>query len=278
METTLSVRRLSAPDNDAVVRLLDSEPLAGAFVADRLEVLGWSRSNRLYGYGRGGELTAVCLSGTNLVPVGCDDAAADAFADMARREGRQCSSIVGAGTAVRRLWRGLRPYWGEARAVREHQPLLMIDHPPAVAPDPFVRRSTRADVPAVFPAAVAMYTEEVGVSPLADRSGASAYRDRLEFLVALGRSYVRIDHGRVVFKAEVALQTRHTAQIQGVWVAPHLRGRGLAAPCMAAVITDALHRHAPTVSLYVNDFNAPALRTYRRCGMREAGELATVLF
>ncbi|HEY1175541.1 MAG TPA: DUF4081 domain-containing protein, partial [Phytomonospora sp.] len=168
METTLPVRLLSAPDNDAVARLLDAEPLAGAFVADRLATHGWSRGNRLYGYSRGGALMAVCLSAANLVPVGCDEAAADAFADVARREGRQCSSIVGAGPAVRRLWRGLRPYWGEARAMREHQPLLVTDRPAPVAPDLFVRRSTRADLPAIFPAAVAMYTEEVGVSPLAD--------------------------------------------------------------------------------------------------------------
>ncbi|MEV0650553.1 GNAT family N-acetyltransferase [Phytomonospora sp. NPDC050363] len=278
METTLPVRLLSAPDHDAVARLLDAEPLAGAFVADRLATHGWSRGNRLYGYSRGGELLAVCLSAANMVPVGCDEAAVDAFVDLARREGRQCSSIVGAGPAVRRLWRGLRPYWGAARAVREHQPLLVTAEPSPIDADLYVRRSVRSDVPALFPAAVAMYTEEVGVSPLADRSSAAAYRDRLEYLVSAGRSYSRIDNGRVVFKAEIAVLTRHTAQIQGVWVAPDLRGRGLAAPCMAAVVADALRRHAPTVSLYVNDFNVPALRTYRRCGMREVAELATVLF
>ena len=278
MSATLPVRLLSAPDHDAVTRLLDAEPYTGAFVADRLATHGWSRGNRLYGYSRGGVLTAVCLSSANLVPVGCDEEAVDAFIGHARREGRQCSSIVGPSDAVRRLWWGLRPYWGEARAVRERQPLMWTDRPAPIAPDPYVRRTRRSDVRALFPAAVAMYTEEVGVSPLADAAGGAAYRDRLEYLVSAGRSYARIDHGRVVFKAELAVLTRHTAQVQGVWVAPELRGRGLAAPCMAAVIADALASHAPTVSLYVNDFNAPAVRTYVRCGMRQVGELATVLF
>jgi hypothetical protein len=47
---------------------------------------------------------------------------------------------------------------------------------------------------------------------------------------------------------------------------------------MAAVTRDALHRVAPTVSLYVNDYNAPARRVYARCGFTSAGEFATVLF
>jgi predicted GNAT family acetyltransferase len=47
---------------------------------------------------------------------------------------------------------------------------------------------------------------------------------------------------------------------------------------MAAVVRDALRRVAPTVSLYVNDYNTPARRVYARCGFREVGSFATVLF
>jgi predicted GNAT family acetyltransferase len=72
--------------------------------------------------------------------------------------------------------------------------------------------------------------------------------------------------------------TRHTAQIQGVWVAPEWRGRGLASRGMAAVVKDALRRSAPTVSLYVNDYNHAARRVYARCGFRRVGTFATVLF
>ena len=35
--------------------------------------------------------------------------------------------------------------------------------------------------------------------------------------------------------------------------------------------------HADTVSLYVNDYNAPALATYRRIGMERVGTFATIL-
>ena len=67
----------------------------------------------------------------------------------------------------------------------------------------------------------------------------------------------------------------NVCQVQGVWLDPSLRGRGLAAPAMAAAVRLA-RTVAPTVSLYVNDFNLPARATYARVGFRDIGEFATV--
>jgi predicted GNAT family acetyltransferase len=46
---------------------------------------------------------------------------------------------------------------------------------------------------------------------------------------------------------------------------------------MAEVLVRALEL-APTASLYVNDFNVAARRLYARVGMRQVGELSTILF
>ncbi len=122
-----------------------------------------------------------------------------------------------------------------------------------------------------------MYTEEVGVPPTLD-GGDRAYRDRVADLIRGRRTYARFADGKVIFKAELAAVTRHTVQVQGVWVAPEWRGRGIATHAMAAVVRDALRRVAPTVSLYVNDYNHAARRVYARCGFRRVGTFATVLF
>jgi hypothetical protein len=47
---------------------------------------------------------------------------------------------------------------------------------------------------------------------------------------------------------------------------------------MAAVVAACLRDLAPAVSLYVNDFNAPARRSYERVGFKEVGTFASVLF
>src|SRR5262249_41150325 len=132
------------------------------------------------------------------------------------------------------------------------------------------------EIDALFPAAVAMYTSEVGVSPVTSDGGRD-YRERLSELVRARRAYAKFVAGRVVFKAELAVVTRHTAQVQGVWVAPAGRGGGLGTAAMSTVVRDTLRRVAPSVSLYVNDYNAPARRVYERCGFRRAGTFATVL-
>ena len=81
-----------------------------------------------------------------------------------------------------------------------------------------------------------------------------------------------------MFKAEIGAATPFSCQVQGVWVDPSLRGRGISVPAMAATVRLARTHIAPVVSLYVNDFNTVARRTYESCGFRQHATFATVLF
>jgi predicted GNAT family acetyltransferase len=277
---TIPVRHLAEADRAGVERLLDAHPIASAQVTERIEMrgLGWRADGRLYGYGgarRAPESLLWC--GGQVTPLGADAAAVAAFAELAGGQPRMCASLVGPADAVLDLWGRLRPHWGPERTVRVQQPLLLLENPPSVSADPLVRHVRPDEVDMLFPAAVAMYTEEVGVSPVSD-DGGRGYRGRIGEMVRAGRSYARIVDGSVVFKAELAVITRHTAQLQGVWVDPSWRGRGVATAALATVVRDALRRVAPTISLYVNDYNAPARRVYERLGFRQVGTFATVLF
>jgi predicted GNAT family acetyltransferase len=274
------VRVLRDADRQQVDAVLDSEPVAGAFVAARVAAHGvsrWRLGAYLWGYAPEGRIESLCYSGANLVPVGASSAALRAFASMAREQGRICSSIVGPAESVLPLWSDLEPEWGAARDVRARQPLLATNRPAPVPVDSSVRRAEMRDFEALMPACVAMYTEEVGVSPLGWDGGAT-YRARVAELIRAGRSYVRVEDGEVVFKAELGAVSRHACQVQGVWVRPEWRGKGIATGGVAAVVADALAGVAPMVSLYVNDYNAAARAVYDRCGFSQVGTFATVLF
>jgi predicted GNAT family acetyltransferase len=275
---TATARVLDDADRAVVERLLESEPIAAAQVADRVHAMGVARrlDSRVLGYGSRTRLESLCWHGANLIPVSAGESAVEAFADHAANHPRLCSSLVGEADAVLSLWRRMADTWGPARDVRPSQPLLATWVPPPVPPDRSVRLVRQHEIDKLFPAAVAMYTEEVGVSPMAGDGGRD-YRNRLAELVRSKRSYAKFLGGRVIFKAELAVVTRHTAQVQGVWVAPEWRGRGLGTVAMSAVVHDALHRVAPSVSLYVNDYNVSARRVYDRCGFRTVGTFATVL-
>ena len=257
------------------------DPVANVFVGARLEGTGVGArrgGGELWGYCDDGQLAAVCYAGANLVPAGANADAAAQFAQRALRRPRRCSSLVGPADAVDVMWEILGPEWGPAREVRTPQPLMAIDALASGVPvDPGVRLVRPDEIETLLPACIAMFTEEVGVSPVAVDGGA-LYRARVTELVTTGRAFARIEAGRVLFKAEVGSATRAACQVQGVWVQPELRGRGLGTAGTAAVVQLALSDVAPVVSLYVNEFNTPALAAYRRVGFRQVGVFTSVLF
>ncbi|MER8068734.1 GNAT family N-acetyltransferase [Streptomyces sp. NPDC094034] len=281
MLTQTTTRVLEPSELDAALAILESEPVENAFVTSRVQVAGldpWRLGGEMWGWYADGRLRSLCYSGANLVPICATPEAVRAFADRARRAGRRCSSIVGPAGPTAQLWRLLEPNWGPAREIRAHQPLMVTERiPTAIAPDPLVRRIRKTELEVIMPACVAMFTEEVGVSPLAG-DGGLLYQARVAELVGAGRSFARIDDGRVIFKAEIGAATTRACQIQGVWVDPEFRGRGLSEAGMAAVVRYALADVAPVVSLYVNDYNTPARAAYRRVGFREVGAFMSVLF
>lgn len=262
-----------------VLALCRRNPAVNAFVEHRAlttDLEPRRLGGVVWGYLDGDELVSACHVGANLVTVESTVDAVVAFADQAARSPRGCSSLVGPASSVLAMWERLEPAWGPAREVRAEQPFMVIGGPSPVRPDPAVRRLTIDDFDVIYPASVAMFTEEVGISPEAD--GADYYRARVAQLLSRGWSFARIEDGRVLFKADVGLATPQVCQVQGVYVDPQWRGQGLAAPGMAAVVQLARAEVAPVVSLYVNAGNAAARAAYERAGFVQTGTFSTVLF
>jgi predicted GNAT family acetyltransferase len=281
MLTRHGVRVLGPADLEEFLELTDRDPVVNVFAAHRARTTNleprWLGGEVWGRYDIDGSLRSACHVGANLVPVEADAEDAQAFAERALTRGRTVSTLVGPQDAVRVIWDRVAGAWGRPRDLRWDQPHLEIAGEALVEADPLVRRTTMDDAPQLYPACVAMYTEEVGVSPESG-GGGELYRTRVHQLIARGWSFARIERGEVVFKAEVAYTTPRAAQIQGVWVTPERRGQGLAAAGMAAVVRQVRREIAPVVSLYVNDFNAPARAAYERVGFRRTATFATIMF
>jgi predicted GNAT family acetyltransferase len=274
------VRVLDDRYRQEVLSILDADSIANVFVASRVHTIGLDQARlgaQMWGYIHDSRLRSLCYAGANLVPVAATSEAVQAFAERARTQGRRCSSIVGPIDAVSELWETLEPYWGPPRAIRHVQPVMATSATPAVAPDPAVRRVRMEEFDIIYPACVAMFTEEVGISP-SSGDGGVLYRARVAELIRAGRSFARIENGRVIFKAEVGAVTPYACQVQGVWVDPALRGNGISVHGMATLVNEALRSIAPTVTLYVNDYNAPARAAYRRVGFTDVDTFMSVLF
>ena len=280
LTTRHGVRVLGPEDLPDFVRLVALDPVVNVFADYRARTTNleprWL-GGEVWGRFIDGRLAAACHVGANLVPIQASEDDARVFAERALTRGRSVSTIVGPQAGVRTLWNGVSGAWGRPRETRWNQPHLEIAEPPRIEADPRVRVTTMDDLAVVYPACVAMYTEEVGVSPESG-GGADLYRTRVGQLISRGWSFAGFDRGRLVFKAEVACASPSAAQVQGVWVPPDRRGEGIGARGMAAVVELVLRDVAPVVALYVNEYNLPARRIYERVGFRQTATFATVMF
>ncbi|MBV8349213.1 MAG: GNAT family N-acetyltransferase [Mycolicibacterium sp.] len=265
-----------ARDAGAVRRVLEADPVGSCMVAARVADHGIDPA------AIGGELwtrrgpdESLCYAGANLIPLRGMPADLGAFADKALGTARRCSSLVGRAELVLPLWRRLEHTWGPPRDVREHQPLMAMASAPSCPMDAGVRQVRIDELDAYLVAAIDMFIGEVGVDPrLGD--GGRGYRRRVAGLIAAGRAWARFERGEVIFKAEIGSQSPAVGQIQGVWVHPEHRGRGLGTAGTAAVVA-AVVGGGRIASLYVNNFNTVARAAYAHVGFAQVGTFATVL-
>ncbi|RAX50512.1 GNAT family N-acetyltransferase [Arthrobacter sp. AQ5-05] len=274
------IRVLDDADTASLRALVSADPVANIFMDAQLSVTGSARpglgGSLVIGRFEGALLVSACWIGANIVPINITDADAEEFGLAVRSLNRTFASCFGPADAVMGMWKVLAEGPQQAFSVRPSQPLMTLTGTPAIEPNRTLRASHAGEYELVLPACAKMFEEELGYSPLAN--GGSFYRSRVRSLIHSGHSLIDLDEGGAVrFKAELGTVTTRATQIQGVWMNPEHRGKSLAAGYMAAVADYAL-RLAPTTSLYVNDYNAPAIATYRKVGFEEVGEFATILF
>ena len=223
---------------------------------------------------RDGTVRGVVYYGAQLVVAGDDSAALDAFAIDARKY-PGLRSFVGPKRAVDGIWNRVKSWHPAPVLVREHQPLYALWPQSLEAiPDVDVRPARSDEAELVADHSARMILGELGYDPRAQRSTFVAGVRRA---IEAGTWWVWIAEDGLRFQCNVGVRTAVTAQVQGVWTPEPVRGRGYATSALAA-ISRRLLETTPTVSLYVNDFNADAIELYDRIGYSRVGELATYLF
>ena len=158
------------------------------------------------------------------------------------------------------------------KACREH--LLELQAPVALEEEVAgLRLATPEDLEAILPIHAQMAFEESGVNPLdTDPDG---FRQRYLRRIEKQRSWVRMDSGNVVFKAEIVSQTPHVAYLEGVWVNPENRSQGEGTNCVLQ-LSKQLLTHSESVCLFVNEDNPSAIRFYERMGFKDKESFDTI--
>jgi ribosomal protein S18 acetylase RimI-like enzyme len=216
-----------------------------------------------------GTVTALCHSGANLVPSG---EGCDAFAALAVRS--KARMIIGETAAVTDLWRAAEERLPAPREDRPGQPVYVIGEPPS-AGESGLRAARLDDLEILVPACAAAHELELGIDPLS--RDADAFYWRTSTQVEEGRSWLWVEDGVVLFKAEASAWTPHAVQIAQVWTDPEARGRGYASRGLADLFRLLLD-WVPVVTLFVRSENDAAIGLYEKVGMRKVLEYRSVLF
>jgi len=186
---------------------------------------------------------------------------------------------------------GLEPHVEALEAVMAWKPTLRVRYrslyldavdwrPPSGYAGPAPRRACAADLDSLLDIAEAYELEEV-VTPLhrfdPDTCKAAQARSLAEHIVYLVESDGRAPLRRVVARAQTNAHGWNRDQIGGVYVQPELRGRGIGAAVVSALVGDILSR-GRSASLFVKKTNEQALRLYANLGFRLAGDFRVDYF
>lgn len=273
MTVTERVRRLDQGDRAAVCMLLDSDHLQNCYLRSEVR-LGALRTGTWWGVGADDRLSSVMAGGSLIVPwLGAVEDARHLARVLDRQSRPQL--MTGPREHVHALHASQVPR-PPTREVRDPQPFLVLERGRLRGtPSSRLRRSDQRDLDRLTVATAAMHREEMGVDPLAfDPAG---WRLRMATLIDRGWSWVWVERGEVVFKAELSAWTPDACLVQGVYTAPGRRGLGIGTAGMAAVCQLVL-AEVPLCSLYVNHYNAPARRLYATLGFEHTADFATLFF
>jgi uncharacterized protein len=222
----------------------------------------------------GGAVRGVAYFGRQIA-IAADAEAVEPLAQYARRR-RGERMIVGPRETVVAFWERIRRWHESPRLVRERQLVMMVDRKHLQSPRDgvTVRQAKPDDWRAVAEGSAQMIRHELGYDPRATSPDFSA---GVREMIERNLWWIGLQNGDPCFLCNVGPWSDRTLQLQGIWTPPAMRGRGLATASLIA-ICDRLLDVSPTLSLYVNDFNAAAIALYERVGFEHVADFQTILF
>jgi ribosomal protein S18 acetylase RimI-like enzyme len=253
------------PRLEQILAFCAEEPIERVFLED----VARRGLGQFVGAAEDGRLAALCHLGANVVPAG---SGCGRFAKRVERS--RARMIIGEERAVGELWAVAGERLPRPREDRPGQPVFVIDEQPE-AGETGLRAAQASDLDRLLPACALAHQEELGVDPLARDPDSFRWRTRTQ--IEEGRSWVWLDDGVILFKAEASAWTPAAVQLQQVWVDPEAREQGNGKRALRDLCRLLLER-TPSVCLFVRPENEPAIALYRSIGMRHVLDYRSLVF
>jgi ribosomal protein S18 acetylase RimI-like enzyme len=278
----------SAEANSPVVQALTGEHMKEvfSFLAARpihtVYMVGLIRDNGLvnplnrgtfYGCRNGsGELEGVGLIGHATLFETRSDAALAALAKIAQSYPR-AHLVFGEREKIEEFWRHFSKSGSRPRLL-SREILLEMSWPMAVhEPIAGLRRATLEDLALIMPVHAQMAFDESGVNP--SELDPIGFRLRCAQRIEQGRVWVWIENGRLLFKADVVSDTPEVVYLEGIYVNPEERQKGIGFRCLSQLSRQLL-AHTRSIGVVANEQNMGAVKLYERAGFKLQGCYDTI--
>jgi uncharacterized protein len=219
-------------------------------------------------------LEGVALMGHTILFEAFSDRATQAFATLARREGSP-HLLMGEHNAVERFW---NYYSSNDESPRLVCPIVFLQRRQPFAEPAEVcalRPAMGEDLEHVVHAQAAMAFETSGVDPL--KKDPVGFRQRYLRRIDKKRVWVVIENGRLIFKTDIIADTPQASYIEGVYVRPEERGKGLGRRYIAALGRILLER-TNAIYLFVESKDTRTKSFYSKLGFTISGQYDLLYF
>lgn len=276
--TNSAVSRLSTGDEAKVLSVLSTPSLTNAIMSGFICDNGLdSPLNRGCFYASHDEqknLTGVALIGHTTLLEALDPSAIQAFANVARETPAK-HLLIGEHNTVLQFWNDYAVNGESPRLIHPILFLQRLNQFEQYEPVDGLRLATKKDLEHVVLAQAAMAFETCGVDPLKkDPAGFCArYLRRIE----KQRVWVLMKDDHLVFKADVTSESEDVAYLEGVYVSPEERGKGLGRICLQAIGQILLLRKK-AIYLFVEQDNPRLQSFYFNLGFTIGGHYDLLYF
>jgi uncharacterized protein len=273
---SVSVERLADSDAAEVLKFLAQRPIHTITMIGLINDNGIvSPFNRGTFYGcrdLNGQLEGVALVGHATLMETVSDRALAALAQIAR-ECPNTHMIMGEKDRVADFWTHYADAGRRQRsACREW--LFELSWPvEARERVEGLRPATADELELVMPVQAELAYAESGVNPLdVDPLG---FRERCLRRIEQGRTWVVVENGFLVFKADVISKTPEVNYLEGIWLREDCRNKNLGTRFMSELMRRLLE-NTKSICLLVNETNEWALGFYRKCGFHFRATYETI--
>jgi predicted GNAT family acetyltransferase len=264
------VRPLTEFDRDEALTFLRKAPIDAIHLIGRIEDHGMvsaAHRGQFFGYYENEILLGVALLGHSIVIFG-NDSSLQHFAQATIECKAECQVIFGSHNQIEKYGTYLENLGRQTRLVRLHQ-WLVCEHPSLSLKQLQLRRATMEELDALTEIHAEMAFVASGMDPhIRDWQG---FRNLMAERIERGRVWVKLEEGQIVFKVDVVNHTKSASYIEGIWVHPEYRGKGIATICVSELV-HRLFRKGSVVCLVVAPDEKGAARVYEKVGFVSTGE------